>query len=422
MAVPKNVILLWPSTNASIPSGWVRESALDGLYPKAWGSQNPNVSGGANTHSHTSTPHGHNMNTHGHSVVSASNSSPSNASNRADNILDNHDHGTFTINGPSGGSLQNASPGWSSANHEPLYYTMIFVKPPTFASPLLPGLALLWNDAAAPDGWSHCNGGGSTPDLRNRYLKGAAAGLDAGDAGGALTHSHDISHGHTANSHSHTDTSAANNGVTHRGAGGGISGALNGHTHQVTLGSTTDTVSNYTNISAGSGDTVEPAYKKVAVIQNTSVVSQVARKGMIGLWLGSVGTIPPGWVLCDGNNGAPDLRDNFMKVINTTGELGNTGGANTHNHSSISHTHVSTGTHSHGGSTGGPSTTAAADTGGDGWATNTHTHPITSVSNVTATYANSDIDASTVDNQPAYLTVAYIMLAHTFGGAILATI
>lgn len=34
--------------------------------------------------------------------------------------------------------------------------------------------------------------------------------------------------------------------------------------------------------------------------------------GFIGLWSGSIATIPAGWALCDGNNGTPDLRDRFI--------------------------------------------------------------------------------------------------------------
>lgn len=34
--------------------------------------------------------------------------------------------------------------------------------------------------------------------------------------------------------------------------------------------------------------------------------------GMIILWSGAVGAIPAGWVLCDGNNDTPDLRNRFV--------------------------------------------------------------------------------------------------------------
>jgi len=34
--------------------------------------------------------------------------------------------------------------------------------------------------------------------------------------------------------------------------------------------------------------------------------------GSIIIWSGSIATIPSGYVLCDGNNGTPDLRDRFV--------------------------------------------------------------------------------------------------------------
>jgi microcystin-dependent protein len=36
------------------------------------------------------------------------------------------------------------------------------------------------------------------------------------------------------------------------------------------------------------------------------------KTGMIMMWAGSTTTLPEGWILCDGQNGAPDLRDRFI--------------------------------------------------------------------------------------------------------------
>ncbi len=54
--------------------------------------------------------------------------------------------------------------------------------------------------------------------------------------------------------------------------------------------------------------------------------------GVIVMWSGASDNIPAGWVLCDGSNGAPDLRDRFIVGAGNTYEAGSTGG-------SISHTH-----------------------------------------------------------------------------------
>lgn len=52
--------------------------------------------------------------------------------------------------------------------------------------------------------------------------------------------------------------------------------------------------------------------------------------GVIVMWGGLVANIPSGWLLCNGQNGTPDLRDRFIKGAN--GEPGGTGGAATHTH------------------------------------------------------------------------------------------
>lgn len=74
--------------------------------------------------------------------------------------------------------------------------------------------------------------------------------------------------------------------------------------------------------------------------------------GLIAIWSGPSLTIPEGWVLCDGNNGTPDLRDKFVigaQALN----VGFQGGATTHQHANAltteggAHTHASDGGHQH---------------------------------------------------------------------------
>ena len=50
--------------------------------------------------------------------------------------------------------------------------------------------------------------------------------------------------------------------------------------------------------------------------------------GAIILWSGASNAIPTGFVLCDGNNGTPDLRDRFIVGAGSTYSKGDTGGAN----------------------------------------------------------------------------------------------
>lgn len=54
--------------------------------------------------------------------------------------------------------------------------------------------------------------------------------------------------------------------------------------------------------------------------------------GVILMWSGTIATIPGGYVLCDGNNGTPDLRDRFLRAAGAIYNPGDTGGSTTHTH------------------------------------------------------------------------------------------
>ena len=64
--------------------------------------------------------------------------------------------------------------------------------------------------------------------------------------------------------------------------------------------------------------------------------------GLILVWSGTIATIPTGWVLCNGSNGTPDLRNTFIMGASTDdagvakgticGSTEQTGGAPCHNH------------------------------------------------------------------------------------------
>ena len=54
--------------------------------------------------------------------------------------------------------------------------------------------------------------------------------------------------------------------------------------------------------------------------------------GTILLWAGSIASIPGGFVLCDGTQGTPDLRDRFIVGAGTTYNPDDSGGAVNHNH------------------------------------------------------------------------------------------
>lgn len=62
--------------------------------------------------------------------------------------------------------------------------------------------------------------------------------------------------------------------------------------------------------------------------------------GCILLWSGSIGSIPAGWALCNGNNGTPDLRNRFIVGAGSTYAVNATGGSA--DSIVVSHTHTGT--------------------------------------------------------------------------------
>ena len=105
--------------------------------------------------------------------------------------------------------------------------------------------------------------------------------------------------------------------------------------------------------------------------------------GMILLWSGSTGNIPSGFVLCNGSNSTPDLRDRFVVGAGNSYSVGGTGGAAnvtlstsqmpSHSHSAGNHTHsFNAGNHSHSFSGSGSSSHSHGISGGYSCCGNTY--------------------------------------------------
>jgi hypothetical protein len=137
--------------------------------------------------------------------------------------------------------------------------------------------------------------------------------------------------------------------------------------------------------------------------------------GVIVLWSGSIGSIPAGWVLCNGNNGTPDLRDRFIVGAGSTYAVNGTGGSA--NAIVVSHTHTASSSsvvtdpgHTHDFQTG-------TETGGTGIAhrASSFTANDTTISNTTGitvattTTVDSAGNSGTNANLPPYYALAYIM-------------
>lgn len=61
--------------------------------------------------------------------------------------------------------------------------------------------------------------------------------------------------------------------------------------------------------------------------------------GGIVIWSGAIVDIPNGFVLCDGNNGTPDLRNRFIVGAGDTYAVNASGGSSSHTHAFTSNGH-----------------------------------------------------------------------------------
>ena len=94
-------------------------------------------------------------------------------------------------------------------------------------------------------------------------------------------------------------------------------------------------------------------------VRNESLcLNALGLRGVIVMWSGAISVVPPGWGLCDGTQGTPDLRDRFVvgAVKDHQGVASCTlTGAATQTGGSVTHTHTfTTDGHLHGTKSGGP--------------------------------------------------------------------
>ena len=114
--------------------------------------------------------------------------------------------------------------------------------------------------------------------------------------------------------------------------------------------------------------------------------------GMIMLWYGSVASIPSGWVLCDGNNSTPDLRNRFVigSGSGSSYPINQTGGSAdatlvSHSHTINNHTHSFSGSDSHSHTINNHTHTFSATTGSD-----SHSHSYSSANHPSSSGPEQD--------------------------------
>ena len=175
-------------------------------------------------------------------------------------------------------------------------------------------------------------------------------------------------------------------------------------------------------------------YDNIAgIITSIPATSPALPSGAILIWSGSVGSIPSGFVLCNGLNSTPDLRNSFILGAGDTYTVGQTGGST--DAVVVSHTHTATvtdpqHTHSASSSVTDPghqhSNSVSSSGGGSGpWLvfnnptttvnTNTATTGISVATSINAASTGISVSNATTGvsgsgaNLPPYYALAYIM-------------
>jgi hypothetical protein len=152
-----------------------------------------------------------------------------------------------------------------------------------------------------------------------------------------------------------------------------------------------------------------------------------ALSGVIVMWSGTIATIPSGWVLCNGSNSTPDLRNRFIigahsdsagvAYTTITGSNTQTGGSKDAVNVSHSHTATSTVTdpgHNHPPLSpattfwGNNATATSGSPGGGGEAASLTTGNRTTGISV-ATSLSTEGSSGTNANLPTYYALAFIM-------------
>lgn len=343
--VPEGMIIGWPSTAASVPSGWNRVTALDGRYPRGSSADVSGATGGAASHSHTTPSHSHTIGAHSHSVGGSTGTSNASTTSARFNGASQpqadqpHSHGRPGSTGSAGAFTSGSSaPGTSSANNMPPSRTVIWIE--SDGTPTTFPIGSLAFSVETIESWTN------DADSSGRYLRGANTGADGGTSDGASTHTHTVNaHSHTGNTHSHSiGSTGLSNPLSSIEAGYGSSTPrwLPRHTHPMSVGSAATGSTSSSGGGTSSSANHEPPNKRINVIRNTAGGLQTR---VIGLFRGDVADLPATLTRCSGVDGTPDMRGWFARD-RASDSVNSTGGSSTHSHTTPTHGHTM-GSHSH---------------------------------------------------------------------------
>lgn len=160
-------------------------------------------------------------------------------------------------------------------------------------------------------------------------------------------------------------------------------------------------------IQTSTGTTLQTLDNLYPILQNAPSSAPTLPTGSIIMWSGSLGSIPSGYVICDGTNSTPDLRDRFIVGAGSTYAVAATGGSA--DAIVVSHTHTATVTdpgHLH--SITGSSVTGGFAAGSNGYQNTGTTNSATATTGISVTNASAGTSGTNA-NLPPYYALAFIM-------------
>jgi hypothetical protein len=164
-------------------------------------------------------------------------------------------------------------------------------------------------------------------------------------------------------------------------------------------------------LATSSNVTIQTYDNLYGIIGATPPAATPIPAGGILLWSGSIGSIPAGYVLCNGTNGTPDLRDRFVVGAGSTYAVNATGGSA--DAVLVSHTHTATSVvtdpgHIH--SINYQSTAVGPDYGSNAGGNVAGTQTNSATTGITVATTNTTVGVSgTNANLPPYYALCYIM-------------